>query len=227
MEDLEEAFQTQVIEAYSMTEASHQMTSSPLAPLRRKPGSVGLPAGPEVGIMDEAGHLLPPGEIGEVVIRGANVTKGYENNLKANQAGFTNGWFRQATRAGLIPTDTSSHRRQGNHQSRRREDCASKSTGSHPAYRGAQVVTFPCPIQRSEKMWRPTSQAGDESEPTALSPGWQIQGRGRFVCGQIPRPRRKVIGLADKLAVAGFKAEANFAPELRPRRRSPKSGDNC
>ncbi len=94
MQDLEEAFQTQVIEAYSMTEASHQMTSSPLAPRRRKPGSVGLPAGPEVGIMDEAGHLLPPGEIGEVVIRGANVTKGYENNLKANQAAFTNGWFR-------------------------------------------------------------------------------------------------------------------------------------
>ena len=44
--------------------------------------------------MDEAGRLLPPGEIGEVVIRGANVTKGYENNLKANQAAFTNGWFR-------------------------------------------------------------------------------------------------------------------------------------
>ena len=94
MADLEEAFQTQVIEAYSMTEASHQMTSSPLAPLRRKPGSVGLPAGPEVAVMDEAGNLLRPGEIGEVVIRGANVTKGYENNLKANQAAFTNGWFR-------------------------------------------------------------------------------------------------------------------------------------
>ena len=94
MEGLEEAFQTQVIEAYSMTEASHQMASNPLAPARRKPGSVGLPAGPEMGVMDEAGNLLPPGEIGEVVIRGANVTKGYENNPKANQAAFSNGWFR-------------------------------------------------------------------------------------------------------------------------------------
>ena len=94
MEDLEETFQTQVIEAYSMTEASHQMASTPLAPQPRKPGSVGLPAGPEVGIMDEAGRLLPRGEIGEIVIRGANVTKGYEKNLKANQAAFTNGWFR-------------------------------------------------------------------------------------------------------------------------------------
>jgi acyl-CoA synthetase (AMP-forming)/AMP-acid ligase II/acetyltransferase-like isoleucine patch superfamily enzyme/acyl carrier protein len=94
IKDLEEALQTQVIEAYSMTEASHQMASNPLAPRRRKPGSVGLPAGPEMGIMDEAGNLLPPGETGEVVIRGPNVTAGYENNPKANQAAFTNGWFR-------------------------------------------------------------------------------------------------------------------------------------
>jgi acyl-CoA synthetase (AMP-forming)/AMP-acid ligase II len=57
MEALETAFDTQVIEAYGMTEASHQMASNPLAPRPRKPGSVGLPAGPEVGIMDEAGFL--------------------------------------------------------------------------------------------------------------------------------------------------------------------------
>jgi acyl-CoA synthetase (AMP-forming)/AMP-acid ligase II/acetyltransferase-like isoleucine patch superfamily enzyme/acyl carrier protein len=94
MEELEEALGTQVIEAYSMTEASHQMVSNPLAPRRRKPGSVGLPAGPEVAIMDEAGNLLGQGETGEVVIRGPNVTRGYESNPKANEAAFTNGWFR-------------------------------------------------------------------------------------------------------------------------------------
>lgn len=94
MQELEEAFQTQVIEAYGMTEASHQMASNPLAPRPRKLGSVGLPAGPEVAIMDEAGRLLPAGEVGEVVIRGANVTTGYENNPQANQAAFINGWFR-------------------------------------------------------------------------------------------------------------------------------------
>lgn len=44
--------------------------------------------------MDEAGRLLPAGEVGEVVIRGANVTTGYENNPQANQAAFINGWFR-------------------------------------------------------------------------------------------------------------------------------------
>jgi acyl-CoA synthetase (AMP-forming)/AMP-acid ligase II/acetyltransferase-like isoleucine patch superfamily enzyme/acyl carrier protein len=103
IEDLEKTFQTRVIEAYSMTEASHQMTSNPLGPLPRKPGSVGLPAGPEVGIMDEAGRLLPPGEIGEVVVRGANVTEGYENNPKANDAAFTNGWFRTGDQGRFDP----------------------------------------------------------------------------------------------------------------------------
>ena len=46
MADLERAFRTQVIEAYGMTEASHQMASNPLAPRPRKPGSVGPAAGP-------------------------------------------------------------------------------------------------------------------------------------------------------------------------------------
>ncbi len=94
LHDLEEVFQAQVIEAYGMTEASHQMASNPLAPQPRKSGSVGIAAGPEVAIMDQAGNLLPHGDIGEVVIRGANVTKGYENNPQANAAAFSNGWFR-------------------------------------------------------------------------------------------------------------------------------------
>jgi acyl-CoA synthetase (AMP-forming)/AMP-acid ligase II/acetyltransferase-like isoleucine patch superfamily enzyme/acyl carrier protein len=94
MRELEDLFGTQVIEAYGMTEASHQMASNPLTPRLRKPGSVGLPAGSEVAIMDEAGRLLAQGAIGEVVVRGANVTNGYENNPQANQAAFTKGWFR-------------------------------------------------------------------------------------------------------------------------------------
>jgi acyl-CoA synthetase (AMP-forming)/AMP-acid ligase II len=77
-----------------MTEATHQMCSNPLPPAVRKPGAVGLAAGPEVAIMAEDGNLLPRGEIGEIVIRGANVTRGYENNDKANAEAFTNGWFR-------------------------------------------------------------------------------------------------------------------------------------
>ncbi len=94
MEELEAVFGTAVIEAYGMTEASHQMATNPLPPAARKPGSVGLGAGVEVEIMDDDGNLLPPGATGEVVIRGANVTSGYEANPAANATAFTNGWFR-------------------------------------------------------------------------------------------------------------------------------------
>ncbi|MBM3542768.1 MAG: AMP-binding protein, partial [Alphaproteobacteria bacterium] len=68
--------------------------SNPLPPRARKPGSVGVAAGPEVAIMSEDGRILPRGETGEVVIRGENVTKGYEANPKANESAFTHGWFR-------------------------------------------------------------------------------------------------------------------------------------
>jgi acyl-CoA synthetase (AMP-forming)/AMP-acid ligase II len=94
MTALEDTFGAPVIEAYGMTEAAHQMASNPLPPQERKPGSVGLPAGPEVAIMDERGELLRPGHIGEIVIRGPNVTTGYKNNPEANATAFTNGWFR-------------------------------------------------------------------------------------------------------------------------------------
>jgi acyl-CoA synthetase (AMP-forming)/AMP-acid ligase II len=94
MTELEETFKAPVIEAYGMTEASHQMASNPLPPRARKPGTVGVGAGPEVAVMDEGGRLLPAGARGEVVIRGPNVTLGYEGNPEANATSFTNGWFR-------------------------------------------------------------------------------------------------------------------------------------
>ncbi|HLG87220.1 MAG TPA: acyl--CoA ligase [Alphaproteobacteria bacterium] len=94
MAALESTFGVPVIEAYGMTEASHQMASNPLPPGARFAGSVGMAAGPEIAIMDEAGTLRPAGDLGEVVIRGRNVTAGYENNPEANAKSFTNGWFR-------------------------------------------------------------------------------------------------------------------------------------
>ena len=94
MGELEAAFDAPVIESYGMTEASHQMTSNPMPPAERRPGGVGIAAGPEVATMDEGGTLLAPGAVGEVVIRGPNVTHGYENNPEANAAAFADGWFR-------------------------------------------------------------------------------------------------------------------------------------
>jgi acyl-CoA synthetase (AMP-forming)/AMP-acid ligase II len=94
MAELEKTFNAPVIESYGMTEAAHQMASNPLPPRPRKPGSVGIAAGPEIGIMADDGALLASGQQGEVVIRGPNVTAGYESNPKANEEAFTHGWFR-------------------------------------------------------------------------------------------------------------------------------------
>jgi acyl-CoA synthetase (AMP-forming)/AMP-acid ligase II len=94
MQQMEEVFGVPVLEAYGMTEASHQMASNPLPPERRLPGSVGRGTGVEIVILDEAGAQLPPGAHGEVAVRGPNVIDGYENNPQANASSFTRGWFR-------------------------------------------------------------------------------------------------------------------------------------
>jgi len=94
LDELHELFDVPVIEAYGMTEASHQMTCNPLPPRSTKPGSVGIPTGIEVTILDKDGNELPRGTRGEVSIKGPSVVDGYENNPTANAAAFTNGWFR-------------------------------------------------------------------------------------------------------------------------------------
>ena len=103
MAELESVFNAPVIESYGMTEAAHQMASNPLPPKVRKPGSVGIAAGPKVGIMNQTGDLLPAQEIGEVVIQGVNVTAGYQNNDQANENAFSNGWFRTGDLGYLDP----------------------------------------------------------------------------------------------------------------------------
>jgi oxalate---CoA ligase len=83
-----------VVEAYGMTEASHQMASNPLPPKARKFGTVGPATGIRIGIMTETGELLAPNQNGEVVIQGPSVIQAYENNPEANAKSFVNGWFR-------------------------------------------------------------------------------------------------------------------------------------
>ena len=94
MRNMEATFGAPVLEAYGMTEASHQMCSNPLPPASRKPGSVGPGTGVRVSIMDTKGSHLASDKRGEVVIQGPNVVAGYENNPEANAKSYTGGWFR-------------------------------------------------------------------------------------------------------------------------------------
>lgn len=102
---LEKEFNAPVLEAYAMTEASHQMTSNNLPPGKRKSGTVGVPQGVIVVILDEQDNVLPQGEIGEISIRGENVTLGYANNAKANADNFTKreNYFRTGDQGYLDP----------------------------------------------------------------------------------------------------------------------------
>jgi thioesterase domain-containing protein/acyl carrier protein len=92
MAELERVFGVPVIESYGMTEAAHQIASNPRPPRPRKAGSVGLPAGPEVGIVDESGAVVKSGETGEIVIRGMNVVEEAENFVEISDLGGR--WFR-------------------------------------------------------------------------------------------------------------------------------------
>jgi acyl-CoA synthetase (AMP-forming)/AMP-acid ligase II len=105
---IEGLFGVPFVEAYGMTEAAHQMTSNPLPPRHRKAGSVGVGTGLRMSIMDKEGNHLGTNQRGEVVIQGANVFRGYENNPEANARAFVNGWFRTGDE-GMLDEDCYLH----------------------------------------------------------------------------------------------------------------------
>ena len=96
LKTLEGRFAAPVLEAYAMTEASHQITSNPLPPASHVPGSVGIAQGDiEVRILGVEGEEVAAGDEGEVCIRSPSVTAGYRSNPEANASAFTgNGLFR-------------------------------------------------------------------------------------------------------------------------------------
>jgi acyl-CoA synthetase (AMP-forming)/AMP-acid ligase II len=94
IQKIEDMFGVPFVEAYGMTEASHQMTSNPLPPRHRKAGSVGVGTGIRISVMDQDGNELGTHQRGEVVIQGASVFRGYENNPEANARALVKGWFR-------------------------------------------------------------------------------------------------------------------------------------
>jgi len=93
--ELEQTFASPVIEFYGMTEtASSPLACNPLPPRQRKPGSVGIRVHLDVAIMDERGALLPNGQTGQVVVRGASVVAGYDGDPVATKEAFARDWFK-------------------------------------------------------------------------------------------------------------------------------------
>ena len=88
----EETFNCLVIEGYGLSESTCRSTFNP-PDERRRPGSCGLPIGNEMSVVDEEDREVPEGELGEIVLRGENILKGYYKNEAANDAAFRNGWF--------------------------------------------------------------------------------------------------------------------------------------
>jgi acyl-CoA synthetase (AMP-forming)/AMP-acid ligase II len=146
---LEARFGVPVIDTYGMTEATTQVTANPLA--RRKPGSVGQPAGPEVAIMDNEGRRLPTGERGEIVLRGPTITRGYYNDPAATESAFRDGWFRTGD-LGYLDRDgylfivgrTKDVIKRGGHQVAPAE--VEETLLDHPDV--VEVVAFPIPHRR-------------------------------------------------------------------------------
>src|SRR5215208_773988 len=88
----EETFKCLVIEGYGLSESTCRSTFNP-PDQRRRPGSCGLPIGNEMRVVDEEDRDVADGELGEIVLRGENVLKGYYKNDTANASAFRNGWF--------------------------------------------------------------------------------------------------------------------------------------
>ena len=101
---LEDRLGIPVLQAYGMTEASHQMCSNPLPPGEQRAGSVGLATGVEMAVLDDDWRPLPPGSVGEVAVRGPSVIDGYRDNPAANAASFRDRWFRTGD-SGAVSAD--------------------------------------------------------------------------------------------------------------------------
>ena len=89
-----DTFQVPVVDAYSLSEAGHQISCTPLRNGIRKPGSVGLPTGTRVAVVDPAGEFLPQGEVGEIVVHGESVSTACLGRPEMVRHAFARGWLR-------------------------------------------------------------------------------------------------------------------------------------
>jgi long-chain acyl-CoA synthetase len=92
MKKFESTFNCPVVEGYGLSESTCRSTFNP-PDERRRPGSCGLPIGNEMTVFDDNDKEVADGELGEIVLRGENILKGYYKNPEATANAFRNGWF--------------------------------------------------------------------------------------------------------------------------------------
>lgn len=151
---LEDALGVPVIESYGMTEA-HQIASTPMEPERFRPGTVGPPTGSEIAILRAAGAgFADAGCLGEIVIRGPNVMRGYADDPSANRESFVDGWFRTGD-IGMLDDEgyLIVHSRLKEIINRGGEKVSPREVDDvllgHPAV--AEAITFPVPDARLQE----------------------------------------------------------------------------
>jgi acyl-CoA synthetase (AMP-forming)/AMP-acid ligase II/acyl carrier protein len=232
LERLEAVFQVPVLEAYGMTEASHQICSNRLPGCGhgRLPGSVGLPAGPEVVVLGAAGRPLPAGERGEVAIRGPGVTAGYEGGDQTGWVEVAGGerWFRTGDE-GLFDTQgrlclTGRLKEMINRGGEKvTPRCVDEALLEHPSVEQAVAFAVPHPTLGEDLaaavVLRPGAQTTEEalrSHAFMLLPPHAVPSQ-IVLMQELPRGatgKLQRIGLANRLAAQLQPAEAPASGEL-------------
>jgi len=92
MKKFEDTFDCPVIEGYGLSESTCRSTFNP-PDERRRPGSCGMPIGNEMKVVDDNDNEVANGQLGEIVLRGENILKGYFKNIEATEKAFRGGWF--------------------------------------------------------------------------------------------------------------------------------------
>jgi acyl-CoA synthetase (AMP-forming)/AMP-acid ligase II len=151
----EDAMGCPVIEAYGLTEATHQAATNPLPPRIRKPSSVGLPAGVQIAVLGESGAPVAAGEEGELALMGESIARGYYRNRAANSQAFIGPWFRSGD-LGHVDSDgytyiTGRKREQINRGGEMISPCkVDEVLHRHPKVAEAATVGVPNPLYGEE-----------------------------------------------------------------------------